>query len=98
MKGSHGIQFCRRRNSTSRSARTFIDCDMYLALWVEKHNLTFQKYEDMDRPPTMGIAASYSNGHPWASKKAKPAPEGRVWEELRREAPGVGEPGSGSYS
>jgi hypothetical protein len=35
-----------------------------LALWVEKHNLTFQKYEDMDRPPTMGIAASYSNGPP----------------------------------
>ena len=47
-----------------QECKDFIDCDMYLALWVEKHNLTFQKYEDMDRPPTMGIAASYSNRPP----------------------------------
>lgn len=47
-----------------QECKDFIDCDMYLALWVEKHNLTFQKYEDMDRPPMTGIAASYSSGPP----------------------------------
>ena len=56
-----------------QECKDFIDCDMYLALWVEKHNLTFRKYEDMDRPPMTGIAASYSSAPPVVGR-GRPSP------------------------
>lgn len=54
------------RKQYEQECKDFIDCDTYLALWVNKHNLTFKRWQAQDRPPqSAGIAASYASvpGH-----------------------------------
>lgn len=50
------------RRKWEQPAKDFVDCDIYLAMWVEKHKLSHRKYEAQDRPPPRaGIAASYES-------------------------------------
>lgn len=52
------------RKLWEQEAKDFIDCDTYLALWVEKHRLTYRKMQEQERPPMPGLAASYASGAP----------------------------------
>lgn len=47
-----------------QEAKDFIDCDTYLALWVEHRKLTFKKMQEQERPQGPSLAASYANAGP----------------------------------
>lgn len=52
------------RRQWEQEAKDFIDCDTYLALWVQHRNLTFRKMQEAERPRGPGLAASYASGGP----------------------------------
>lgn len=73
------------RKKYEQPAKDFVDCDIYLAIWIDKHELTFRKFELMDRPRrTSSLAASYESGDP-----------GRRSQRIRTRTPWERRPGLG---